>query len=91
MEGNFASKKKEADVQYKKGNNAIKTSMFKWSADHLGASLYFESAAKLYKECKNDIMARDAYIKYAESSEKIDSVSCAADGYTQAAFLEPDF
>ena len=65
--------------------------MFKWSADHLGGSLYFEQAAKLYKEIKNDVMARDAYIKYAECSEKIDSVSCAADGYTQAAFLEHDF
>ena len=43
--------------------------MFKWSSDHLGASLYFESAAKLYKQMKNDPMAIDAYIKYAESSE----------------------
>ena len=45
----FAKKKKEADSQYKKGSAALKTSMFKWSADHLGASLYFETAAKLYK------------------------------------------
>jgi len=65
--------------------------MFKWSADYLGGSLYFEAAAKLYKDVNNHIMAKDAYIKFAECSEKIDSVSCAADGYTQAAFLELDF
>lgn len=35
-------------------------------------------------------MAKDALIKYAFSSEKTDSLSCAADGYTQAAFLESD-
>ena len=88
---NFNKKKQEADQEYKKGKAAIKTSMFKWSQDHLGASLYFESAAKLYKEIKNDIMAIDAYLKYAECSEKLDSVASAADGYTQAAFLEPNF
>lgn len=35
-------------------------------------------------------MAKDALIKYAVSSEQTDSLSCAADGYTQAAFLEND-
>ena len=88
---NFTKKKKEADEEYKKGKAAIKTGLFKWSQDHLGASLFFESAAKLYKEIKNDVMAIDAYLKYAECSEKIDSVASAADGYTQAAFLEPNF
>ena len=65
--------------------------MFKWSPDHLGASLHFETAAKLYKEVANFHMAQDAYIKFAQSSEKIDQVSSAAEGYTQAAFLESDF
>ena len=78
----FAKKRKEADSQYKKGAACLKTGMFKWSADHLGASLYFETAAKLYKETKNDAMAKDAYIKYADSSAAIDQASCAAEGYT---------
>lgn len=30
-------------------------------------------------------------MKYAISSEAIDSLACAADGYTQAAFLESNF
>ena len=55
--------------------------MFKWKADHLGASLHFETAAKLYKEVSNNHMARDAYTKYAQSSENIDMASCAAEGY----------
>ena len=87
----FASKKKQADEQYKQAQSALKTSLFKWNKDHLGASLYFETAAKLYKEINDNTLAKESYLKYAESSEKIDQVSCAAEGYTQAAFLESDF
>ena len=43
------SKIKEADKEFKKGKSAIKTSMLKWSADHISASMNFEAAAKLYK------------------------------------------
>lgn len=85
------AKVKEAESEYKKGKAALKTGLLKWSADHLSASLYFESAAKLYKEVGNEIMAKDAFLKYAHSSEKTDSLSCAAEGLTQAAFLENDF
>ena len=53
----------------------------KWSPDYLGATLHFEQAAKLYKELGDINMARDSYIKYASSSEKIDMPSCAASGY----------
>jgi len=62
--------------------------MFKWSADHLGASLYFETAAKLYKEVKDDKLAYESYLKFAVSSEKINSLSSAAEGYSQAALLD---
>ena len=68
----------------------MSTGLLKWSPDHLGAQLYFENAAKLYKEIGNQIMAKECYLKYAISSEKTDSISCAADGFTQAAFLEND-
>ena len=81
MEQKNSTKILEADTQYKKGKSALKTTMFKWSANHLGASLYFETAAKLYKETGNNEKARESYIKYAESSEHIDSISCAAEGY----------
>ena len=74
-------KKQEADESYKKGQAAVKTTMFKWTPDHLGASLHFETAAKLYKELGNVNMAMDSYVKYATSSEKIDMPSCAAEGY----------
>lgn len=84
-------KKKEADSEYKKGKKAVGTGLFKWSPDHLSASFHFENAAKLYKEIGNDVMARDSFTRYAQASEKTDSLSSAADGYTQAAFLEDDF
>ena len=63
------SKRKEADSQLKKGNKALATGLLKWHPDHLGASLHFESAANAFKEIGNDIMAKDALIKYAISSE----------------------
>jgi len=92
MNSNFSeSKKKEADAIYKKGKKAIATGFLKWSADHLSASLHFEQAAKMYREIGNDVMAKECFIKYAQSSEKTDVLSCAADGYTQAAFLEDNF
>jgi len=48
--GNYdKNKEKEAEKDFKKGKAALKTSMLKWSADHVGAQLYFESAAKIYK------------------------------------------
>ena len=90
MEKNDKKKQKEADSQYKKGKSALSTGLLKWSPDYFGASLHFESAAKLYKELKNEIMAKDAFIKYADASEKQDMLSQAADGYTKAAFLEND-
>jgi hypothetical protein len=65
--------------------------LLKWSPDHLGATLHFETAAKLFKELGDSNMAKECYIKYALSSEKIDMPSCAAEGYHQAAFLETDF
>ena len=40
---------KEANKAFKKGDNALKTGLFKWSANHLEASIYFEKAGKLYK------------------------------------------
>ena len=52
--------------------------------------MYFESAAKLYKQIGLNDKAIEAYILYAQQSEATDTISCAADGYTQAAFLCKD-
>jgi hypothetical protein len=78
----YKNKKEEADKQYKKGQKAITTSLLKWSKDHLGASLYFETAGKLYKEIGDIVKAKDSFLKYAESSEATGLLSGAADGYT---------
>ena len=77
-----SNKRKEADEQFRKGKKAVSTGLLKWSADHLGGSIYFESAAKLYKEIGDEEMAKESYLKYANSSEKTDNLSCAADGFT---------
>lgn len=82
---------KEADALFKKGKSAVSTGLLKWSADHLSGSMYFEQAAKLYKELGAKDKAKEAYVMYAKSSEGIDARGCAADGFTQAAFLEKDF
>jgi hypothetical protein len=81
--GNYdKNKEKEADKEFKKGKAALKTGMLKWSPDHIGASLYFESAAKIYKQIGLDDRAIEAFCLYAKSSEATDTISCAADGYT---------
>ena len=85
------SKIKEADSYFKKGKSATSTGLLKWSADHLSASMHFEQAAKLYKETGQNDKAKEAFVKYAQSSEKLDSRGCAADGFTQAAFLERNY
>ena len=41
---------KEADEAFKKGEKAIKTGVFKWSVDHNEGAMYFQQAAKLYKQ-----------------------------------------
>ena len=86
----YKNKKAEADKQYKKGQKALQTNLFKWSKDNLGASIYFETAGKLYKEIGDIKNSRESFIKYAECSEASQLLSGAADGYTQAAFLESE-
>lgn len=40
----------QADKEFKKGEAAIKTGVFKWSADYLEATNHFEKAAKAYRD-----------------------------------------
>lgn len=40
----------EAEKAYKKGNSAIKTSIIKWSPDYLEGTMYFEKAAKGFRD-----------------------------------------
>jgi hypothetical protein len=47
----------------------LQTSLFKWSKDNLGASIYFETAGKLYKELGDIVKSKESFIKYAECSE----------------------
>jgi hypothetical protein len=41
---------KDAEKAFKSGEKSLKTGLFKWSANHLEASMYFEKAAKLFQQ-----------------------------------------
>ena len=68
----------------------MKTSIFKWSADYVSASINFEKAAKMYKQIGNKKQAIEAYLEYSKSSEQSNELLGAAEGLTEAAFLTDD-
>ena len=64
--------------------------MFKWYADYVGASMKFEQAAKLFKANGENEEAIESYLLFSECSEKSNEMSGAAEGMTEAAYLEKD-
>lgn len=88
MEKKSKLTKEEADKEFKKGEAAIKTSGFKWTADYLEGCSYFERAAKSYKDLGDKKKAIQAYLKYSLCSEKLNEFYGAAEGLAEAAFLE---
>ena len=48
MEKKGAGDIKDAEKAFKNGEKSLKTGLFKWSPNHLEASMYFEKAAKLF-------------------------------------------
>ena len=47
--------------------------------------MHFEQAGKLYAECGDRQRAHEAFVKYAVSSEKTNSMLSAGEGFAQAA------
>ena len=80
----------QADKEYKKGKQCIKTGLFKWNADYLEGTSHFERAAKAYKDLGDKQKAIQAYLKYSYCSEKQNEFYGAAEGLAEAAFLEPN-
>lgn len=68
----------------------MKTSLFKWSVDHAEAAMYFEKAAKKFKQLGERPKAVEAFLKWSSSSEHINENYGAAEGLVEAAFLEKD-
>lgn len=85
MEKSAASKLSEAEKAFKKGESALKTGLFKWSADHLGASMFFGQAAKGFKEAGEKKKALAAYLKLADCSEKLNENWTVGESLVQAA------
>lgn len=77
---NKSNSLQEADKQYKKGEQAIKTGLLKWSADYLEGAMFFEKAAKIYKENGVKDKAIKAYLNYSLCSEKLNEFYGAAEG-----------
>jgi len=75
----------EAKFYRNKGLDLIKTSVFKWTADHLAAAPAFEKAALCYVALGELDDAKKMYFKAAESQEKYDAHASAAVSLNKAA------
>jgi hypothetical protein len=71
---------KEADKAFQKGEAALKTGLFKWSANFTEASMYFEKAAKAYKQIGEKSRAVEAFLRYSACSESNNEIYGAAEG-----------
>lgn len=88
MADKFAAKRvEEAHAELKKANKALKTSLFKWSADYDAAARHFEAAASRYSMANMLQDAKSAFLQSAESKLKSEHASpyFAAKHYESAA------
>eukprot|EP01017_Pseudomicrothorax_dubius_P002907 TRINITY_DN1026_c0_g1_i2.p1 TRINITY_DN1026_c0_g1~~TRINITY_DN1026_c0_g1_i2.p1 ORF type:complete len:272 (+),score=75.45 TRINITY_DN1026_c0_g1_i2:121-936(+) len=68
----------QAGQNFKKGQEALKTGLFKWTKDYATASMYFEEAAKLYKQGRDMDNAIKSLNMCVETNEKMhDNWACA--------------
>jgi hypothetical protein len=75
-----AKRKKLSEAQQlnEKATNALKTTIFQWSADYLIAASYFEQSAELYRQIEEYDIAIDLMIKAADAHENSKAMSSAA-------------
>ncbi len=66
---------------FKKGQKAITTGLFKWSADYLEGSMQFEKAAKSFALTGLESRAKEAWLMYADCCEKNSEMNGAAEGF----------
>ena len=81
---------KDAEKAFKSGEKSLKTGLFKWSANHLEASMYFEKAAKLFQQLGEKQRALDSYLRWSACCEQLNENYGAAQGLVEAASLEKD-
>lgn len=81
---------KDAEKAFQKGEKALKTGLFKWSANHTEASMYFEQAAKIFKLHGEKQRALDSFLRWSACCEQLNEMYGAADGLVEAASFEKD-
>ena len=79
-----AQKMKEAAELAQAGDDYLKTSIFKWSADHLGASNKFEGAATAYSVAGEKELAATMFEKAAKSHAGCSLYGAAANAFMSA-------
>lgn len=79
---------KEAEKAFTKGEKALKTGLFKWSADFTEGAMYFEKAAKQFKQLGEKQRALDAYLRWSACCEQMNENYGAAEGLVEAAYFE---
>jgi hypothetical protein len=84
---NKEAKKKEALELCAKGKEYLATSLFKWSADHLGASTKFEAASNAFKVAGDEEQACAMLEMAAKSHSAYGSHSAAANALVNASKL----
>jgi hypothetical protein len=80
-------KLEEARSLEKAGEEYLRTSLFKWSPDHLGASTKFEHASNAYKVAGDIRRAYETMEKAAKSHAAYDSFGTAATSFVNASKL----
>ena len=68
-----SSKSLEAEKALKEAKRRVKTSLFRWSPDWLGAAMHYTNAAKLFKLAGNVKAAVEAYESAAEANYQVNT------------------
>ena len=82
-----AIKVTEAEDCVSKGNEYLKTSIFQWNPDHMGAAGYFEKASNAYKALGDVDRAYEMIIQTGKCHEGYGSLQSAANSLMSAAKL----
>lgn len=66
---------------YKKGKNALKKGIFKWSKDYVSAAMYFDQASKSLRIQKNYVEAIKVYLDLVPVNKKLNDNWAVAKNY----------
>ena len=79
------SKTEEANKLVAEGEAYLKTSVFQWKPDYMGAASKFESAGNAYKAAGSITLAHDTMLRCSQAYASYGSYSSAANAIQNAA------